>query len=238
MTTLIATLALLAPSGAADPTSDDIASVGFKDASFVARVKVGNQNELNKINKDFGQSYRFKWTKVQVKEPFKLRLESTVDDTDITFVLNGATRLLRVPKARISNRENLAKSPGKRQTLLDFGIITPSLFADLFNAKFVRVDRRTNDLVFDLTYKPSLDDTSRHRVWVDPEKRYVTRREWYAQNERQLATFYYEEPKQQNGVWFPTRLTVRNAEDKVAGVTNYEELKLNSGIADSVFAVN
>lgn len=237
MTTLIATFALLAPIGA-DPTVDDIASVAFRDASFVARVKVGNQTELNKINKDFGQSYRFKWTKVQVKEPFKLRLESTVDDTDITFVLNGATRLLRVPKARISNRENLAKSPGKRQTLLDFGLITPSLFTDLFNAKFVRVDRRTNDLVFDLTYKPALDDTSRHRVWVDPEKRYVTRREWYAQNERQLATFYYEEPKQQNGVWFPTKLTVRNAEDKVAGVTSYEELKLNSGIADTVFAVN
>ncbi|GMV88414.1 MAG: hypothetical protein AMXMBFR81_13450 [Chthonomonas sp.] len=237
MTTLLALLALgTAP--LQDPGIDDIVSKGFKDASFVARVQTGVQRELAKINKDFAQSYRFKWTKVQVKEPFKLRLESTVDDTDITFVLNGATRLVRIPKARLNQRENLAMSPGKRQTLVDFGMLTPSLFVDLFDAKYVRTDRRTGELVFDLTYKPKLDDTSRSRVWVDPAKRYVTKREWYNQKDVQLATFTYENPVQSGGVWFPTKLTVRNVENKVAGVTQYEDLKLNTGIADSVFSVN
>jgi hypothetical protein len=63
----------------------------------------------------------------------------------------------------------------------------------------------------------------------------VTRREWYNQYGRQLATFTYENPKQFSGVWFPTRLTVKNVDNVVAGITRYDSIKVNSGLADSLF---
>jgi len=212
---------------------------GFKDASFTAVVKTGNQRELAKINKDFANSYRFKSSTVRMKEPFKLRLESKVEDQNILFILNGTQRLVRVPQSNVNIRENLAKSPGKRQTALDFGMLTPSLFNDFFTAKFVRNDRTTNNLVFDMSYVPRLDDTTRHRVWVDPQKKFVTKREWYSQLDgRLLATFLYENAKLEGGVWFPTRVTVKNADNKVAGVTEYQGLKVNSGLEDSLFKTN
>jgi outer membrane lipoprotein-sorting protein len=101
------------------------------------------------------------------------------------------------------------------------------------------VDRATNDYVFDLTYfQPKWDDTSRHRVWVDPEKRFTTKREWYSQHGRHLATFYYEKAVLQAGVWMPTVVTVRNADNKVAGVMEYTRVKVNGGLNDSLFAIN
>ena len=233
--TVLAAVFLLAPNQT--PGVDDLLSRGFRDAAFTGRVTKAVQGELGKINKDFANSYRFSYSKVMVKEPFMLRLESKVDDTDILFILNGTTRIVRIPRARISQRENLSKAPGKRQTLLDFGILTASMFRNFLVAKYVRTDRASGDYVFDLTYEKSLDDTSRYRVWVDPDKRYITKREWYNQEGRQLATFTYENPARDGNTYFPTRLTVRNVDNKVAGVTEYEGLKLNGGLADSLFDV-
>jgi outer membrane lipoprotein-sorting protein len=220
----------------ATPHIGDSIQANLRDATFRINVAQGVQRELNKINKDFGQSYRFKYTDVQLKEPFMMRLESVVEDTNVLMIINGHERMFRVPRARLVDRQNLAKAPGKRQTLLDFGLLTPSLFRDLFEAKFVRVDRAAGDLVFDLTFQDRID-TSRHRVWIDKDKRIVNRREWYNQQGRQLATFTYENPQQVSGVWFPTRCVVRNMDNQVAGVTQYVNIRVNAGIADSVFAI-
>lgn len=220
------------------PSIDSFAQGNLRDASFTARVVTGNQRELAKINKDFANSYRFKFMTTWIAEPFKLRLESNVDDTKIFFIINGTTRLVRVPRSNINIRENLADSPGKRQTVFDFGLVTPSLLSDLLDAKFVRMDRTSNQPVFDITYKKKFDDTTRHRVWMDPNRKFVTRREWYSQvDNRLLATFSYEEPQQVAGVWIPTKVTVRNAENKVAGVTEYTAIKVNQGLSPSLFEI-
>lgn len=239
LTTMLPLAALAAASIAQTNFAiSDVYQPNFKDASFTARVVTGNQGELQKINRDFGQSYKFKFTHVKLKEPFKLRLESEVDDTSAIMILNGTTQLLRVPRIRFSQKTNLATEAGRRQTLLDFGILTSSLFDDLFAAKFLRVDRATNDLVFDITFQPKHDNTTRHRIWIDRDKKVVSKREWYNQHGRQLATFTYENPQQVGGVWFPTRVTVRNMDNKVAGVTDYTNVKVNTGLDDSLFKIN
>lgn len=236
MNGLIAILAIT--TGFQHPTITSLCQQDFRDASFTARVVKGDQAELAKINKDFGNTYRFQYTDIKMKEPFKLRLETNVEDTQVTFILNGTKRLVRIPKARLVDRKDLSGNPGQRQTALDFGMLTPSLFESLFDAKFIRTDRETGAYVFDITYKKALDDTSLSRVWIDPSHHYVMKREWFNQVGRQLATFFYEKPKLVSGVWFPTRLTVKNTDDKVAGITQYESLKVNSGLSDSLFSTN
>lgn len=231
MITIAAAVLTLAPPQA--HTLADIVQRNFKDASFLVRVTSANHRELTKINKDFGQTYRFKTMEVKLKEPFKVRLQAKVEDTDVLFVLNGVTRVFSM--RGLKQRENLAWEPGKRQTPLDFGFLTPSMFDDLFKATYVRVDRATGDLVFDIHYtKPGYK--SYYRVWVDKEKRYTTKREWYDKN-GQKATFHYSEPQQDGGVWLPTKLRVKNVDDKVAGETNYEAMKVNRGLSDDLFNV-
>jgi len=229
-------LAVLAVSAQASQDIDSYVQKNFDDAALTARVKFANQKELAKINDDFGTSYRVPYTDIKVKEPFKLRLESQVEDTKVLYIINGADLLIRIPRIKVNSKQNLAKSPGRRQTLLDFGILTPSLFKTLFEAKFVRLDRATNDVVFDVTYPKALDDTSRHRIWIDPEKKFVTKREWYSQQGRQLATFFYLSPVNQKGCWIPTKMQVKNVDGVLAGETFYTGLKVNQGLSDTLFS--
>jgi outer membrane lipoprotein-sorting protein len=233
MTTLTAVAALSL--GFQTPSINQYVQRNLDDATFRARVVKADQRELLKINRDFGQSYRFETTTIRFKEPLKMRLEANVEDTSVLYIINGTTQIIRVPRIRVNQKVDLSKSPGRRQTPLDFGILTPSLFDGLFVAKFVRNDRASGDLVFDLTYPASMDDTSRHRIWVDADKKYVTKREWYNQHGRQLATFTYENPQQEAGVWVPTKLTVRNVDNKVAGITTYTDIKINTGLNESLF---
>jgi outer membrane lipoprotein-sorting protein len=220
------------------PTIDSVLQKGLRSASFTAVVGSAKQVELQKINKDFAQSYRFKSMNVWLKEPFKIRMESKVDDSDILMVINGPVRKLSIPKARLSQKLNLADEPGKRQTAFDFGLVTPSLFEGFYEAKFVRTERNTNELVFDVTYVASLKDKSRHRVWIDPSKKMLTKRQWYANwGGHLMATFEYSKPVQQDGVWMATSVSVTNAEGKLAGTTNYTNVKVNPTIADSLFDV-
>ncbi|MCU0317025.1 MAG: outer membrane lipoprotein-sorting protein [Fimbriimonadaceae bacterium] len=235
MSTLSAVLALATISQT--PSIGQYVQTGFRDASFVAVRQSANQRELAKISDDFQQSYRFDRTRVFLKEPMMLRLEARVEGQDIFFILNGPTRLVRIPKSNINQRENLAKAPGKRQTGNDFGLLLPSMFNNFFVAKFVRNDRATGAAVFDLTYIPSLDDTSRHRVFVDPEKKVMIRREWYGQEGQLRAIFLYSDFKQFGSIWMPTKITVNNSENRAAGSTNYIDIKVNTGLSDDLFRV-
>ncbi len=213
---------------------NDIVQKGFRDATFEARAVKGYQKELKKINSDFAYSYRFDFMTAKVKEPYMLRLESVVDDTKLMYIMNGTKKYYNVG-GRIKGTDDVSKAPGKRQTLMDFGILTPSLFADPFKGTFVRVDRESGDLVFDLTYQTKYDDGSRNRVWVSKDKKYITKRVWFNQEGIQLATFIYENPKNKDGIWFPTRCTVKNNDDKVAGITEYTKMVINAGLPDSLF---
>ncbi len=236
MTTILIS-ALLALTGSAESTNImSYVQSDFKDATFTARVQSGNQKELAKINKDFGLSYRFSYSNISVKEPFCFRAESTVEDSKLTVIQNGMTQKFNTPIYHAT--QNLSKSPGRVRSMLEFGILTPALFDDYFDSKFIRFDRSTGDAVFDITYVTRLDDTSRFRVWVDPSKKYTTKREWYGQGRGILkATFFYDQPKDIDGIWVPTHSYVKNSDNVVAGALTYDGLKVNRGLSDSLFKI-
>lgn len=239
MTVLTAVaFAALAQPGAA-PSISQYIQTGFKDVTFDWVKTSAKQSELQKINSDFAQSYRVKDVNVQMKEPFMIRLESKINDTDMLMIMNGATRKVSIPRARINTKEDLSKAPGKRQTTLDFGILSSSLFNGLFTATYIRKDRATGHEVFDLKYNAKFEDSSRHRVWIDPDQKFVAKREWYSQDGGKLmASFTYDQPKKVNGIWVPTRQTVRTSENTLAGISEYRNIKVNAGLSNSLFAVN
>lgn len=230
-------LLYIAAIGQTSPSINSYIQREIQDLSWTARIVRGEQRELRKINSDFGQAYRFEATSIKYKEPNRIRVESKADDTTVSYVINGTTQYFNVPSLHIVQKTDLSKAPGRRQTTLDFGLLTPAMFDQLFEAKFVRMDRASGAAVFDLTYIPSLHDTTRHRIWVESNKRYVIKREWYNQEGRMLATFTYENAAQVGPIWMPTVMTVKNVDNVVAGITRYENVKVNSGIPDSTFSI-
>lgn len=231
MTTTLCLLALSLLS--ANPKFEDIIQTKLKDLSMKATVGSANRGELRKIGNDFYMAYSFTSMEVKYKSPSKLRLDSTIKNSSVKYILVGATKWLLIPSVKIKNKEDTKESPGKRQSMLDFGIVDRGV-AEFMKGEFVRKDRETGEWVFDLRYQ-YWDDTSRHRCWVDPEKKVITKREWYSQEGKLKATFYYRDFKEVSDVFVPTTVEVRNVDGKSAGTTLYKSLSVNTGIADSVF---
>lgn len=230
--TLVLALAQSAPTDIAAYLQKD-----FRDASFTVKIVRKNQTALESINKDFGRSFQFDTTAVRMKEPYKLRLDTKEEDTQISYILNGTTQRFKIAKLPFLNKpRDLSKLPASRQTTLDFGFLVPSLFGELFDAKYVQTDAAKGAAEFDLTYKPVYENTSHHRVWLDPATHTVVRREWYNRQGRLLATFEYSAPKDEGGTTMPTRMVVRDPAGEIAGETRLDDVRINQGIEDSVFS--
>ncbi|MEJ5252719.1 MAG: outer membrane lipoprotein-sorting protein [Chthonomonadetes bacterium] len=213
---------------------NDYVQTRLRDLRATVRQQTANQRELEKINKDFANSYRIKQMTARYKEPSKMRLESKVGVVNVVYIINGNYK--HVSAGPIKNTDDISNAPGKRQSLMDFGILTPS-FMKLVNAKFLRYDHEggVRYAVFELTWANS-DDTSKHIVWMDGKTHTVVKRQWYNQQGKLMATFYYKEPKEvAPGIWVPTRVEVYNAEGKLGGVTTYVDLHVNEGLPDSLF---
>lgn len=215
------------------PTLEDIVQPNLRDITFRVTVESAYRTELRKINKDFAISYEAKEATVWWKEPMKLRLKSVMNGSEVTYTIVGFRKWYTLPRLGNVKTEDIKDAPGKHQTLLDFGIITNSMREEFLRGTYVRTDVE-GFYIFDIRYK-SESDPSRHRVWVDPKRRYIAKRMWYNRRGELMATFEYSDPIQVSGVWFPTKLTVLNAEGKIAGVSRYQEIRVNTGMPDSLF---
>ncbi|MCS6924150.1 MAG: hypothetical protein NZM10_07235 [Fimbriimonadales bacterium] len=207
----------------------------LRDLQMEARAEGVRLGELRKINKDFANAYRFRRMLVQYKEPLKLRLESEVQGQKIIYILNGGQKLVIAPRQRV--REDVTNAPGKRQTPLDFGFITPAL-ARLLDAKFLREERENGTLllVYELTWGYT-QDTARHIVWIDPERRYLVRRHWHSFGIYR-ARFEYKEPVQAApGIWIPSKIEVYNADQRFGGRTVNTNIRVNQGLNDQLFEI-
>ncbi len=213
---------------------NDYVQTRLHDLRATVRQQTANQRELEKINKDFANSYRIKQMTARYKEPSRMRLESKVGVVNVVYIINGNYK--HVSAGPIKHTDDISNAPGKRQSLMDFGILTPS-FMKLVNAKFLRYDQEggVRYPVFELTWANS-DDTSKHIVWMDGKTRTVVKRQWYNQQGKLMATFYYKNPVEAApGIWIPSRVEVYNAEGKLGGVTTYVDLHVNEGLPDSLF---
>ncbi len=213
---------------------NDYVQTRLHDLRGTVRQQTANQRELEKINRDFANSYRIKQMTARYKEPSKMRLESKVGVVNVVYIINGDHK--HVSAGPIRNTDDISNAPGKRQSLMDFGILTPS-FMRLVNAKFLRTDSEggVRYPVFELTWANS-DDTSKHVVWMDGKTRTIFKRQWYNQQGKLMATFFYKNAAEAApGIWVPTRVEVYNAEGKLGGITTYTDLRVNEGLPDSLF---
>lgn len=235
---IVLALSWAAVSTAAVPT-DISAYVCSRLDDFTATgvVVSSNQRELEKVNKDFGFLYRFNKVLMRYKEPNKVRVEGTVEGTRGVYIVNGSIQIVSVPKIRLNTRRDFGNSPGKRKSLVDMGLVS-EYYLTYTNFKFVREGtvEGTPVGIFEVTYKDRDEDTSRHLLYIDPKTRVIRKRDAYRQDGSFQAVYHFREVKQvAPGIWFPTRIEVQNTDRKVAGVTRYEDIKVNTGLPDSLF---
>ena len=221
------------------------------DLQATMQITKCDGKELEKISPDFQRTYQFqdmlRDVTLEYKQPDKMRISGkNAILGKAAIVMNGPLRRFDVPRQfRVGSSKNgpkvedLKDAPGKRQSLLEYsGLLAPSTL-DYMQGKFVRqetVDGQTTD-VFDLTYK-GVTGGSHYRAWFDPKTRLTLKREWYGMDGKLKATFYYLEPHEvAEGVWLPARVEVKNADGASAAITTLDNVKINQGLADDLFAI-
>lgn len=244
----LAALAFLFPVARAEVTreagraSRDIHNftTNVEDIEATVRVTKYEPKELEKIGKDFGTTYLFRTLTFQYKQPDKIRLEGSSRVLgSALFILNGPNRFFNVPKLGRKSRENLEKAPGKRQSLLEYGgLLSPDTLR-FMRGRFLREEivDGTATPIYELTY-PGSNGGSFHQVWIDPKTRITVKRAWFDGEKNLRATFTYLEPREvENGVWMPTRVEVKNSDGTLAASSTFDDIKINKGLDDSLFAI-
>ena len=215
----------------------------INDLQAIMRVQKSDTKELEKIGVDFARSYQFQGMlrnsiTLEYKQPDKLRLSGKGLFGKASIIMNGPLRYSRVPLMP-KKVEDLSESPGKRQSILEYGGLLAPETLSFMQGKFVR-DEKVEEQptsVFDLTYK-GVSTGSHFRVWFDTKTHLTVKREWYGLEGKLKATFYYQNPKEvASGIWLPTQVEVKNAEGISAAITTIDEVKVNQGLSDDLFVI-
>jgi outer membrane lipoprotein-sorting protein len=152
--------------------------------------------------------------------------------TAITYTINGNKKFTSIPGYHIHKVEDTTGAPGKKQSLLDVGLVPPELFR-LYNATFLRRDGKL--LVFQIMPKQR-SETYKDVVWIDPVTHITTRRMHFNREGRLAAWYQYLNPTQPRPrMYVPTRVEVYNAENRLAAVTAYSNIKINLPVDASIF---
>lgn len=210
------------------------------DLSATVRVTKYESAELEKIGSDFKSLYSIRNASFQYKQPDKIRFEARSQTRgNALLILNGPVRYYAVPKLGLHKTEDLANSPGKRQSLLEFaGLLSPGTLK-FMQGRYVRDETQEGKKlsVFEMRYQKE-EKGQYYRVWIDPVTRLISKREWYDSADKLKATFTYQAPQEvAPDLWVPNRIEIKNAEGVTACIVTLSEIKVNQGVGEDPFTV-
>ena len=234
---ILITLCVALSASAADlRTRIKQATGDFKDITLTCKVLQANQRELKKIGKDFPKSYEFKSTLVRFKSPDKMKMEGKLGLVKVEIVINGDRKLTSIPPIHYHKKEDISDKPHKRQNDLDIGMITDSLWRDYIVTN-VDTEKSGDDPIARITFRRENSREKKLVAWVDDKTLKLLKVEKYESDGRLISRYIYSSHSLINGVaWVPSKIQVYNGEGKLAGTTAYENIKINTGISDKVFA--
>jgi hypothetical protein len=183
--------------------------------SVQATLKLSDVDEkqLGAIDPDVAKLFEDRTVNLDYKEPNSLRLRATTAKGEqAALVVDEDTRRYSSAEKDKGSPQDIANSPSRRISLLDFcGLITPGLL-DNMRARYVTDDTigPIHAAVYDLSYWRA-DDVSYQRVWIDPATRIVAKREVFDHNSKLKSVFLYHEPKEvATGISLPSRVEIQN----------------------------
>ncbi len=232
---LISAALVLAPLSAASaaPSINSLTSANIKTLQASSEIVTENQDQLKTIDGDIALAYRLHRGSVVYEQPGKLRIDASIPHfISGYYVVNGNQKLTVAPF--VHKVQDTTGEPGKRQTLMDFGFIPPELLND-YNATFLR--REAGLLCFQIQPKQA-GETQKDLVWIDPKTHITTQRYNYGRDGKLTKILRYVNPVQvAPGIYVPTRVELYNTQNKLAGATVYQNIRVNQPVNASLFKI-
>lgn len=207
------------------------ATSSFRDLTMDVAITQANQKELAKIGADYGRAYEFKNSKLIFKSPDKYKMTAKAGIVNVTYVVTGDIK--RIKAGVISKTDNIANEPHKKQTVLDVGIVTDTIW-NHFNVNYERAEKVGNSTVYVLSLSLSNSPDKKQYIWVDDDMK-LLKREKREANGSLRARYIYDNHKKYSGVWIPSEVRVYNGSGKLGGTSVYKNVKVNTGVSDSTF---
>ena len=233
LTSISAALVLAPLSVQAAPSIQSLTSTNIKTLQASSEIVTENQDVLKTISGDIALAYRLHRGTLTYAQPGKLRIEATIPHLATGYyIINGNRKLTVAPF--VHTVQDTTGAPGKRQSLLDFGLVPPELLAD-YNATFLR--HEAGLLCFQLQPKQA-GETEKDLVWIDPKTHITTQRYNYGRDGKLVKILRYVNPVQvAPGIWVPTRVELYNTQNQLAGATVYQNVRVNQPVSDSLFKI-
>ena len=228
----IAIAPLLSGVVSAAPSIQNFVSTSVKTLQLSSEIVTENQDELRTIDGDIALAYRLHRGSMAYEQPGKLRIDASIPHLATGYyIINGNQKLTVAPF--VHKVQDTTGAPGKRQTLLDFGLVSPELLTD-YTATFLR---RENGFVLFQIQPKQAGETQKDLVWIDPKTHITTQRYNYNRDGKLVKWFLYKNPKLVGGVYVPTRVELYNPQNKLAGATVYENIRINLPLSENLFKI-
>ena len=217
----------------AAPSIQSLTSTNIKTLQASSEIVTENQDVLKTISGDIALAYRLHRGSLAYAQPGKLRIDASIPHF-LTgyYVINGNQKLTVAPF--VHKVQDTTGAPGKRQSLLDFGLVPPELLTD-YNATFLR--REAGLICFQLQPK-QVGETEKDLVWIDPKTHITTQRYNYGRDGKLTKILRYLNPLLvAPGIYVPTRVELYNTQNKLAGATVYQNIRVNQPVSSSLFKI-
>ena len=216
------------------PDADAIATDRLRDLQMTMIVVQANGDELTKIGGDFRTSYRFKRMDIAYKSPNKTRLETRILGRPVTVVYNGGKKFVHVLVHK--ETRDITNQPGQKQSLLNLGIFAKDFLATDYQAAYLRAEKNLH--VYRLNQRHTTNKAF-EIVWVNPKTAVIEKRKSFGGDGKlRMETRHTKIVQPKPGVWVPMRVEVYNQFGKLAGVQEFQNLRVNVGVPDSTFATS
>lgn len=209
---------------AAPDIHDYVVPSSLHELTATARTISADQDELAKINKDFGDAYRLHEVTYHFTAPDTLQYSAHVGFLSATYTSTDTENIISVPAMHITKTTQFGRDITKRNTLAMLGLL-PENYLDIMRADYVGTDTvwGVDCQVFVLRFvTDSPTDPRRFEVWIDPDKHYVVQKRVWDGGNHQHETIAFLNPKEVlPGIWMPTRADAFAPDGKLAGSVEY-----------------
>lgn len=216
--------------------AETIATERIKDLKAVLRINHDetNYDELKKIGGAFATTYRVPRYDVFYKWPNRARFEARILGASAVMVYNGDRKMFRIPLR--TEVKDVHGQPGQKQSLMDMGLFARDWLTTDYQANFLR--REGGLIVYKLSQR-NTDNRSHEIVWVNPKTAITERRLSYnGDNVLQKEVRYVRPREIAAGIFVASRIEIYNQFGKLGAVQDIEEVTVNAGLGDDLFAIS
>ncbi len=236
---IVVCLAVGTPAGAVISEAElkariEEATKGFKSVSMVGTVTYKNKKAIASIESNYARLYDFKSASISFKDPDKLRMDGKLGMVRFEYIVNGWSKIIRAPTVRFTKREDFTGDPAKLQDAFDVGLVTPALWRHRRIEVIDDAEAAARDEIKIRLHWPKGDMML--LAWLDKEDLWLKRFEKRTgAGELQLKVLYLKPRKAGGIIWMPTTVELYASDGEKAGASEYTDIRVNTGLADSFF---